>query len=211
MASGEIDLISLFNKVSKSMKQNQDSLNEADTYNHDHGDNMVKIFEVITQAMKEKKNADPADQLEYAAQILRSKSTSGSGAVYAKGLDQAAKQMTGKQLDATSVISMLETLLAGGEQTTSQSALNADAVGSLLGQLTGTSSDNSSQGIDLGDILGAGMNYMAAKQSGKSDMEAITGALLSGSQMASSSSHRAQSGEILTSTLLSALTSMMKQ
>jgi len=210
MAGGEIDLISLFKQVSKSMEQNQESLNEADTYNHDHGDHMVEIFEVITQAMKEKKNADPADQLEYAARILRSKTASGSGTLYAKGLDQAAKQITGKELNAGSVVSMLQTILAAGEKTSSQSATNADAIGSLLGQLTGTSASSSDQGLNLSDLLGAGMNYMAAKQSGKSDLEAIAGALVSGSQMASSS-HRTQSSELMTSTLLNALTSMMKQ
>jgi len=93
MANGQIDLLSLFKQVSKSVKQNQDSLNQADPYNHDHGDNMVQVFDVITQAMKEKKTADPADQLEYAAQLLRSKTASGSGTVYANGLETAAKQV----------------------------------------------------------------------------------------------------------------------
>ena len=99
---------------------------------------MGEVFDVISQAMKEKKTADPADQLEYAAQLLRSKTASGSGTVYANGLETAAKQ------------------------------------------------------------------------SGKSDVEALTGALMSGSTMAQTP-HRAQSGEVVTSALLSALTSMMNK
>jgi len=71
MVQKQIDLFSLFNQVSKTMEKSRTSLNKADTYNHDHGDHMVEIFEVITRAMKEKKNADPAAQLEYAADILR--------------------------------------------------------------------------------------------------------------------------------------------
>ena len=98
MASGEISLLDLFSKVSNTMQKNQKQLNEADTYNHDHGDHMVEIFDVITQAMKEKSSADPADQLEYAAQLLRKKASSGSGDLYAEGLKNAAEKITGKEL-----------------------------------------------------------------------------------------------------------------
>lgn len=211
MASGNIDLSSLFKQVSKAVQENQSSLNEADTYNHDHGDHMVEIFEVITQAVKEKKSADPADQLEYAAKLLRSKSSSGSAALYAEGLGNAAKEITGKNLDAGSVVKMLSTIMGATGSTTTQSGSSSDALGSLLGQLTGSGSADSGEGLDMGDLLTAGMNFMAAKQSGKSDLEALTGALVSGSQVASSSAHRAQSSEIVTSTLLNALSSMMSK
>ena len=50
-----LDLANLFQTVTGTLSQNRETLNEADTYNHDHGDNMVDTFEVITQAMKEKK------------------------------------------------------------------------------------------------------------------------------------------------------------
>ena len=89
-------------------------------------------------------------------------------------------------------------------------------LGSLVGQLlggtgnTGASSGGTGQGLDLTDLLGAGMNYMVAKQNGKSDVEALTGALMSGSTMAQAP-YRGQSGEVVTSALLSALTSMMKK
>jgi hypothetical protein len=208
MANGNIDLASLFKQVSKAVASNQDSLNEADTYNHDHGDHMVEIFDVITQAMKEKKSAEPADQLEYAAQLLRKKSNSGSATLYADGLNNAAKQVTGKKLDAGSVVSILQSVLGATTETKASSAASGgDMLGSLLGQLTGSSSD-SDEGLDMGDLLNAGMSFMAAKQSGKSNLEALTGAIVSSSQVASGSSARSQSSEIVASTLLSALTSM---
>jgi len=243
MASGQIDLFSLFGQVADTLKNNKEELNQADTYNHDHGDHMVEIFDVITQAMKEKKNAEPADQLEYAASLLRSKSKSGSGVIYAKGLTQAAKQVSGKSLDAGGMLSMLQTILSGGEQVPSAQGASGDMLGSLLGGLMGGAGSSgqgmdlgsllgggagtSGQGMDLGsllgggasgsgdgigldDLLGAGMNYMAAKQSGKSDIEALTSAVISGTQMAQSP-HRAQSSQLVTSTLLKALTSMMKK
>jgi hypothetical protein len=212
MASSNIDLGKLFKEVSKAVADNQDSLNQADTYNHDHGDHMVEIFDVISQAMKEKKSADPADQLEYAAQLLRKQSSSGSAKQYSEGLKSAAKQMTGKELDANSVITMLSTILGSSAGTTSSgssSSAGGDLLGSLIGGLSGSSSG--SVGLDLGDLLTAGMSYKSAKQSGKSDLEALTGALVSGSQFAGESDARAQSTELVTSTLLSALTAMMKK
>ena len=213
MANEQIDLLKLFNQVSKSVKKNQTSLNEADSYNHDHGDHMVQTFEVITQAMKDKKNAEPADQLEYAAQLLRKKADSGSGKLYAEGFKKSAKQVTGKKLDAGNVMTMLQTILGAGEEKSS-SPVSGDILGSLLGQLSGSGSaaaaSDSPQGLDLSDLLSAGVDFMAARQEGKSDLEALTGALMSGSRM-TESPHRAQSSQIVTSTLLKALTSMMKQ
>lgn len=210
MAGGTIDLGSIFKQVSKAVQDNQSSLNKADSYNHDHGDHMVEIFDVITKAMKEKKSADPADQLEYAAQLLRNKTHSGSSTLYAEGLNKAAKQITGKNINAGSVISMLSTIMGSSEAATSQkSSGGGDMLGSLLGQLTSSTSEDSDEGLGLDDLLSAGMNFMAAKQSGKSNLEAITDALVSSSQVASSSPHRAQSTELVTSTVLSALSSML--
>ncbi len=215
MASGNIDLGSLFKQVSKVVQKNQTSLNEADTYNHDHGDHMVEIFDVISQAMKEKKSADPADQLEYAAQLLRKQSSSGSATQYAEGLNKAAKQITGKDLDVSTVLSMAQTILGatgGASASSASSSSGGDMLGSLLGGLTGGSAANDSeQGLDLGDLLSAGMQFMSAKQSGKSNLEALTGALVSNSQFASGSSARSQSTELVASTLLNALSSMSQK
>jgi hypothetical protein len=218
MAGEQIDLLSLFGQATKSLKKSQTTLNQADTYNYDHGDHMVEIFDVITQAMKAKKNAEPADQLEYAAQLLRQKTSSGSTAVYASGLEQAAKQVLGKELNISTIMAIIQTLMGSSQLPGQQSsqASGGDMLGSLVGQLlggggtTGASSSESGQGLDLTDLLGAGMEYMSAKQSGKSDIEALTGALMSGSTMAQTP-HRAQSGEVVTSALLGALTKMMKK
>ena len=232
MAKNQIDLFSLFNQVTKTMQDSKTSLNKADTYNHDHGDHMVEIFEVITQAMKEMKNADPADQLEYAASLLRNQAKSGSGKLYAKGVKEAAKQIEGKDLNAGSIMSMMQTILGAGEAPASKPAASDDMLGSLLetlvgggeadapddskgignllGSLVDTGSADAKEGLDLGDLLGAGMTYLSAKQSGKSNMEALTGALVSGSQMASSP-YREQSSQLVTSTVLNSLTSMLSK
>ena len=236
MAQKPIDLFSLFSQVSKTMDKNRTSLNKADTYNHDHGDHMVEIFDVITRAMKEKKNADPADQLEYAAAILRRQAQSGSGKLYAEGLNKAAKQVAGKEINANTIMSMMQTVFGGRQApaqkpATRQPAASGDMLGSLLGSLvgggnasqqggralgdilgslTGTGSSGAQEGLDLGDLLGAGMSFLSAKQGGKSNLEALTGALVSGTQMASSP-HRQQSSQLVTQTLLKGLSSMLSQ
>ena len=109
-----IDLINLFQKVTGTLTKNKETLNEADTSNHDHGDNMVDTFEVITQAMREKKDADPADQLAYASQILRQRK-SGSAQVYAQGLSQAAQEFQGQQVTPNNAMTLIQTLLGGGQ------------------------------------------------------------------------------------------------
>ncbi|MCD6356121.1 MAG: DAK2 domain-containing protein [Anaerolineaceae bacterium] len=224
MATNPIDLFSLFNQVTSVMKKSKASLNDADSYNHDHGDHMVEIFEVITQAMKQKKNAEPADQLEYAADLLRGKAKSGSGKLYAQGLNKAARQMSGKTLNAGSIMAMLQTILGAGKASASGGDMLTSLLGSLtggqkggadlgdlVGALTGAGSADSQSGLDLGDLLGAGMNLLSASKDGKSNLEALTGALVSGSQMASSSPYREQSSQLVTQTMLKALTSMLSK
>ncbi len=209
MGKEQLDLLDIFKQVSKTMKTNQDTLNQADDYNHDHGDHMVEIFEVITAAMKEKKSADPADQLEYAAKLLRQKSASGSAQAYAKGLTQASKQINGKSIDMNTILPLLQTVLSGGE--TKATAKNADSLNDVLGSLMGGSSSSSKttsdSGLDLGDLLGAGLSYMQSKQNGSSDMEALAKALVGGAQ-SSGNQYRNQSGEMIANTVLQVLSGL---
>ena len=56
----QLDLASLFQTVTQNLAGKKEELNQADSYNHNHGDNMVDIFKVITQAMEEKQGAAPS-------------------------------------------------------------------------------------------------------------------------------------------------------
>lgn len=237
--TSSIDLAKLFGTVAKTMVQNQASLNAADEYNHDHGDNMVEIFEVITKAMKEKSTATPAQQLAYASQLLEQKTTSGSGKLYAENLKNASAQLgTAKKVTPDNMMTILQTLLgaSGTIPTQNQSqggGLGGDLLGSLLGAATGSTSGSAQsgggdilgellggltgatagaqsgqqQGIDIGQLLNAGMAYAQAKQSGKSNLDAILNAVVSSSKM-NTSTARTQSGTIVANTLLQALSKM---
>ncbi len=114
MPTTSADLPTLFNRVARTLKENQESLNEADSYNHDHGTNMVKNFQVITKAVKEKKDEPPAAQLAHASQVLSQKARSGSAQLYAQGLAQAAQQMEGQRaITPENAMSLVQALLGG--------------------------------------------------------------------------------------------------
>ena len=210
--TANVDLVKLFGTVAKAMSQNQTSMNEADTYNHDHGDNMVQIFEVITQAMKEKKSASPADQLAYASEILRKKSNSGSAQIYSEGLKDAAQQFTGKKtINLENAMQLVQLLLgSAGGSTGSSGSIGGDLLGSLLNNLGGQQSGSGQQsGIDLGDILNVGMTLLQNKQSGGSGLDSILGTLVSSSKVGSED-YRAQSGTLVANTLINAISQMAK-
>ena len=119
--SSPIDLGKLFQTVAGTLAQNKESLNKADTNNHDHGNNMVNTFELITRAMQEKQNESPADRMAYAAEILRGQK-SGSAQLYAKGLSQASQQFQGQQVTADNALTLVGTLLGIGQSPVPESA-----------------------------------------------------------------------------------------
>lgn len=197
MSTSNLDLAKLFKAASKSLVENQTALNQADDYNHNHGDNMVDIFRLITKAVTAKKTADPADQLEYASQVLAKKGTSGSAAAYSEGLSRAAQQFQGRQLTTENAVELISSLmgsgagkqqaggsaadligslLGGSGQQSQENPSGSDMLGSLIGGLMGggtSTKQTGSSGIDTGDLLNIGMQLFQAYQSsgGKSSTQ----------------------------------------
>lgn len=212
-SSNAVDLAKLFGSVAQTMMENQSTLNQADTYNHDHGSNMVDIFNTITNAIQEQPKASAAAQLGNASKALAKNTSSGSAKLYSEGLKNAANQFKGTQsLTANDAMQLIQLLLGSTnalpQSSGSQSPSGADLIGTLLGGSSGaqtTGSDNSK--IDLNDILTAGMAFMEAKQSGKSGLEAVMAALVSDSTVANQD-YRAESAKLVANTLLNAVTKM---
>ncbi len=198
--TNNVDLVKLFSTVAKTMVENQSSLNKADEYNQDHGDHMVDIFNLVSGAMKDAPSGDVTSGLAKASELLTEK-PSGSAAVYAKGLGQAAEYFQGRDLDATQLLPLLQTMLGGGEASVSQGA------GGLLDSLAG--SIGGEDGLDLGDILSAGAAFMESKESGDSNLEAAMDAVISASKMGETP-HRAQSSKLVADVLLQTLMGGMK-
>ena len=82
-------------------------------------------------------------------------------------------------------------------------------LGALLGGLTGQQSQQqgTADGLDVGDLLNAGMAFMNAKQQGNSTAEAAINALMSASPLGQSS-HRKESGTVVANTIMQVLGSM---
>ena len=227
-----LDLLTMFKAASRSLKQNKEALNQADDYNHNHGDNMVAIFRVITRAMEAKKDASAADQLEYASQLLRQNPTSGSAVAYSEGLERAAQKFQGKQVTPDSAVELISALMGAGSgqaqssspagdllgsllssgSSKSQGGSSGDMLGSLIGGLMGggSSSQQTSDGIDTGDLINIGMQLFQAYQPGSGKPSSQSGGglagglldtLLSNSSM-SSSAHRSESGKLVVDALL---------
>jgi hypothetical protein len=202
MSNNEINLGPLFAQVAKSLVQQQSQLNKADTQNHDHGDNMVQVFKTITEAVEQKQGSSQASQLGYAAELL-AQQNSGSAQLYAKGLQQAAQQFKGSEIDAGNILQLIQLLMGGGQAAPSAAPSGAGALGTLLTQLAGGQSASSADDdkINMQDIINAGLTYMTAKNAGASTGEALIKALVADSAMAPTP-HRAQSSELVLKTLL---------
>lgn len=208
MSGNQIDLGKLFGQVAKTLVANKSTLNKADTHNHDHGDNMADTFRMIAKAMEEKQSSSSAEQLEYAAGLLRNKQ-SGSAQLYAKGFAQAAKDFAGESVTTGNAMQLVQTLFGGGVSTSKGGAENP--LGALLGGLVGSgSSAASDDDLDIRGLLNAGMAFLSAKQQGGDNMEALVQALVSDTKM-SATPHRAQSSQLILNTLLDLVGSMGKK
>jgi hypothetical protein len=212
-----VDLVNLFGSVAQTMIENQSALNKADNYNHDHGDNMVQIFNTITKAVQAKSGTTAAAQLNNASTALSKITTSGSAKLYSEGLQQAASQFTGKKtLNSNDAMQLIQLLLgstnAGGAAagtTGTGTSAGADLLGTLLGGLGGTTTTQSPDDsqIDLGDIVNAGMAFLEAKQSGKSTLDSVLSALVTDSKVANQD-YRSQSATLVANALVNVVTQL---
>ncbi len=191
MVKNSVDLAGLFGSVTQALAENQRNLNQADEYNSDHGDNMVRTFETITGALEKKKGSSASTALSYAARQLSKSTSSGSGKLYAQNLSQAAAQLKGKSLDQRGALDLLQTLIGGGQTTTTQAPAqggSGDLLGTLLGGMAGsgqtqTPAQGAQGGMDdlLGALLGGmGGNQQAPAQSGGQQSGLDLGDLLTG-------------------------------
>jgi hypothetical protein len=211
MGNSQLDLANIFQTVTSTLAQNKGALNEADTYNHDHGTHMVDIFNTITKAVGSQQGSDAATQLKAAGEQLLKGEHSGSADMYGKNLLEAASQLKGQQLTADSGMQLVQMLLGAQQPAQQEQPAAGGLLGSLLGGLTGgnQSGGGLADGIDAGDLLTAGMAFMQSKQSGDSNAEALLDAVIAAST-AGQTPHRAESGKLVASSLLQAFAGLKK-
>jgi hypothetical protein len=152
MAQG-LDLSTIFKAVSGTLSENKAELNKADEYNHNHGDNMVEIFDLIQKSVSQKQAFSPSTQLSYASKQLQAKATSGSAKAYAQNLALASKTLKGKQISTDTIGPLIQSLMGLGTTPKESSSSRTDMLGSLLGGLGDSQQTQSAQGS--GDLLGS--------------------------------------------------------
>ena len=217
-----LTLPSILKAVSKTLSENEAALNEADTYNHNHGTNIAAAFTSASKAVARKKDLPVAEQLAFASEVMQG-SSSGSAKIYAQGLATAAQQFQGKQLNENTIGLLINSMMGMQEPAQASSgAANANLLGSLLGSLTAAQSQpsqpsggdllgsllggqsSSGSGLDVTDLLSAGLAYYAATQQGSSPLEAIMQALSSSSPLGKREDQK-QSGAMVINTILNML------
>lgn len=225
----ELNLSTVFGEIAKTLSANQQQLNDADDYNHNHGTNMVETFQQIQKAVSKKEGQPVSDQLAYASKILEEKTSGSTAKIYAEGLANASKQFVGKDFNAetagtliNSMMGMSDTQKGGGDllstllgslggnaqaaKETPAPSTPADAsnfLGSLLGGLTGNPEPKQeaaqSSGGGIADLLGGLMGNQSNSQQSSGGIADLVGGLLGGS-----SNSQSQSGGVDASALLSA-------
>lgn len=199
-----LDLSTIFNEVAKTLVQNQADLNAADTYNHDHGTNMVQTFKTVQKAVAKQKDKPVSEQLAYASETLKKKSTSGSAQIYAEGLANAATQFQGKELTRSTAGTLINAMMGMQGGSSSPTSASGGLLGSLLGGLTGASQPQTQSGG--GDLLGSLLGGLTGQQQAPQTQQSSGGAgdllstLLGGQQQSGSASQGGASD--LLSTLL---------
>lgn len=193
MPQSEVDLASLFNSVTKALKGEQASLNEADSYNHDHGDNMVQNFKVITKAIKQKADASPSEQLAHASDALRKASSTGSANLYSQGLAQAADQLRGQPaITSQNAMGLVNALIGGQAPALPAKGGASDVIGGLLSSLMGggesTGATAQPSGNPAGDTLSGLLGSLLGGGSSQSGSDGQGGGLDLGSLLSAGAS-----------------------
>jgi hypothetical protein len=214
MTFTQADLPGLFQAVTDALTQACSALNQADTLNQNHGDHMVEIFQIATQAAIEKQEADLSDAMEYASLLLMERAENDSAQVYARGLTRLAVQFRQKQITLDELVQYVRSYLhEPNEETDRAKGASVSRAGDLLKALLSALAEwdqveagqpGSHNSLDMGYLFGVGMAYMQAKAQGGGRLEILAETVVSASPLGRIP-HRRQSGKLVILNLLQAM------
>ena len=212
----------MFRPLLQVLEQHRLELNQADFFNQDHGDHMLAVFQRAVDAAQAQPEAGLADGLEAAAGLLRQLPENGSAQVYARGLEQFARQFRQRGIDLPALLAYTRSTLdkqkpVGAALAAAPLAAaplppstSAEVLKALLGGLSAweqaeKNPDKVGQAnslpLDMGYLLGLGISYAQAKQRGGAPLEVLAATVASASPLASVP-HRLQSARLVFLTLL---------
>ena len=176
----DINLSSIFKEVTKVLAENQQELDAADDYNHNHGSNMVNTFGLLQKAVDSVKDQPVSDQLKHASQTLREQSTSGTAQMYADGLAQASKEFVGKELNANTAGTLINSMMGMGE---TPERGGGDFLSALIGNLAKPKQEAEPAPSQPDDLLGSligGLTGQQEKEQAPAQPDDLLGSLLGG-------------------------------
>jgi hypothetical protein len=213
------DLASVFQAAEDELSRQRLALNQADPGNANHGDHMLEIFQVASQAARSLPLASLPDMLEQASRLLAKLNDNASAQVYARGLEQFGQAFRDHQVEFDELAGYVQHIVretsdegnAGGQTATpSMGDRGAEVLKALVSGLAAWSQvengkNPSEKGIDVGYLFELGMIYMQAKSHGGSRLDVLSEAAVNASPL-SSVPHRLQSGKLAFRALLQAFT-----
>jgi hypothetical protein len=206
-------LAPLFQAVGEVLRQSQSALNQADSLNGNHGDHMVEIFQIATQAAQEKQSADLAEAMAYAASLLEAQAGNGSARMYAHGLQQMAEQLRRYDISLDELVAYVQNVLkegkGAGQTAEAGLARSGEVLKALLAGLANwgqaeAGKTPSASPLGMGDLFEFGMAYWQAKQHGGERAAVLADAAASVSPL-SKVPHRYESGKLAIQALLQAM------
>lgn len=213
------DLAGVFQAAEDALSRQREALNQADPGNGNHGDHMLEIFQVATQAARSLPLASLPDMLEQASRLLAQLGDNASAQVYARGLEQFGKAFREHQVEFDELAGYIQHIAQeppDGSNVGGQTAAppkgdrSAEVLKSLVSGLAAWSQvengkSPSEKGIDVSYLFELGIIYMQAKGQGGSQLDVLSEAAVRASPL-SQVPHRLQSGKLAFHALLQAFT-----
>ncbi len=210
--SPRTDLSVLFQAALDCLIEQRQVLNQVDEFNNNHGDHMVEIFQAAVAAARQEDQTDLAEAMENASLALRGLAGNGSASVYARGLEQFARQFRQHSITLDDLLFYGQNLLReenNREQAAPGSVPSGTVLKALASGLTGWSQSESEKAgkahsLSLGALFELGMAYLQARGRGGSKVEILADAAASASPLGALP-HRYQSGKLAIQSLLQAM------
>jgi hypothetical protein len=210
------NLARVFQAAADVLALQREALNRADTVNNNHGDHMLEIFRVATQAVQALPLADLPGVLEQAGRLLAQLEDNASARVYAHGLEQFGRAFHQHQVEFDDLARYVRQILqepagvTAGSQAASSSKveIGGEVLKALVAGLAAwgqveNGENPSEKGVDMGYLFELGINYMQAKSRGGSRLDVLSEAAVNASPL-SRVPYRAQSGKLAFRALLQA-------
>ncbi len=154
-----VSLADVFDSVVNQLRNDRQHLNDLDRNNGNanHGDNMVNNFELVANTLRNTSGEDAGTQLRRAADVLQQQGQGATANIYAQGLREASQQLAGRAgIGIEDLLPFLQGLLGGVQRQT----------GAQPGQ-----------GTLIDSLLPGVMGYIQARNSGRSNGDAIMDAI----------------------------------